>query len=130
MKIRKIYFALLIVTCLKTQDISWNPNGLPIRQGVHIEWQRTVCPGEPGSIIFVWSDTRFGSRNVFAQKVDSTGSLLWGAGGSAVTNLSGRQEDPVAITDGEGGAFISWVDYRFDEAVSYTHLTLPTKRIV
>ena len=115
MKIRKIYFALLIITCLKTQDISWNPNGLPIRQGVHIEWQRTVCPGEPGSIIFVWSDTRFGSRNVFAQKVDSSGSLLWGAGGSAVTNLPGRQEDPVAITDGEGGAFISWVDYRFDE---------------
>ena len=87
MKIRKNYFALLIISCLKTQDMSWDPNGLPIRQGVHIEWQRTVCPGEPGSIIFVWSDTRFGSRNVFAQKVDSTGSLLWCAGGSAVTNL-------------------------------------------
>ena len=30
----------------------------PIRQGVHIEWYRTVCPGGNGSAIFVWSDTR------------------------------------------------------------------------
>ena len=70
---RKIYLALMIVTFLNAQDMFWEPNGFPIRQGVHIEWQRTLCPGEPGSIIFVWSDTRYGSRNVFAQKV----SLLW-----------------------------------------------------
>jgi len=31
---REIYLAFLIVTCLKTQDISWDLNGLPIRQGV------------------------------------------------------------------------------------------------
>jgi len=97
------------------QEMIWQENGIPIRQGVHIEWQRTLCPGEPGNMIFVWSDTRYGSRNIFAQKVDSTGSLLWGTGGAAVTNLPGRQEDPVAITDGDGGAFIAWVDYRFDE---------------
>ena len=41
----------------------------PIRQGVHIEWYRTVCPGDDGSAIFVWSDTRFGMRNVFAHKI-------------------------------------------------------------
>ena len=69
MKIRKIYFALLIVTCLKTQDISWKPNGLPIRQGVHNDWKTTECTGEPGSINIVWSDTRFGRRKEFPQKV-------------------------------------------------------------
>ena len=47
---RKIYLALMIATILKAQDMSWDSNGLPIRQGVHIEWQRTVCPGEPGSM--------------------------------------------------------------------------------
>ena len=69
--------AFMIFILLKAQDMSWDPNGLPIRQGVHIEWQRTVCPGEPGSMIFVWSDTRYGSRNVFAQKVDSSGSVSY-----------------------------------------------------
>ena len=113
MRINFIFFIFL--SFVIGQDMVWQNNGIPIRQGVHIDWQRTVCPGESGSMIFVWSDTRYGSRNVFAQKVDSSGVLLWGSQGSAVTNLPGRQEDPVAITDGDGGAFIAWVDYRFDD---------------
>tara|TARA_Y100000994_G_scaffold78933_1_gene65122 strand:+ start:10012 stop:13035 length:3024 start_codon:yes stop_codon:yes gene_type:complete len=112
---RIIFLFFIFLSFVIGQDMVWQNNGIPIRQGVHIEWQRTVCPGESGSMIFVWSDTRYGSRNVFAQKVDSSGVLLWGSQGSAVTNLPGRQEDPVAITDGDGGAFIAWVDYRFDD---------------
>jgi hypothetical protein len=112
----KIFYILFIIPSLMIgQEMLWQENGIPIRQGVHIEWQRTLCSGEPGNMIFVWSDTRYGSRNVFAQKIDSTGALLWGSEGTPVTNLPGRQEDPVAITDGNGGAFIAWVDYRFDD---------------
>ncbi|GIS71885.1 MAG: hypothetical protein CM1200mP10_14620 [Candidatus Neomarinimicrobiota bacterium] len=68
---RKIYLALIFFFFFKSARYLWDTNGLPIRQGVHIEWQRTVCPGDPGSMFFVWSDTRYGSRNVFAQKVVS-----------------------------------------------------------
>ena len=89
---RFFYILFIILSSIGGQEMIWQENGIPIRQGVHIEWQRTLCPGEPGNLIFVWSDTRYGSRNVFAQKVDSTGALLWGTGGSAVTNLPGRQK--------------------------------------
>ena len=112
---KKFVLIVMILTIVFAQETLWEANGVPIRQGVHIEWQRTVCPGDNGSAIFVWSDTRNGSRNVFAQKVNSNGSFLWGADGAAVTDLPGRQEDPVAITDGSGGAYIAWVDYRFEE---------------
>jgi len=88
----------------------------PIRQGVHIEWYRTVCPGNDGAAIFVWSDTRYGMRNVFAHKIDKNGNFVWGESGAVITDLPGRQEDPVAIEDGSGGAFIAWVDYRFDDS--------------
>ena len=70
---------------------------------------------ERGFFVF---DTRFGMRNIFAHKIDQDGNLLWGSNGSVVTNLPGRQEDPVAITDGSGGAF-AWVDYRFDAQVIF-----------
>ncbi|MEL1225686.1 MAG: hypothetical protein VW963_03000, partial [Candidatus Neomarinimicrobiota bacterium] len=101
--------SLLFSTGFDTQD------GAPIRQGVHIEWYRTVAPGSNGEAVFVWSDTRYGMRNIFAHKIDQNGQLLWGEQGAVVTDLPGRQEDPVAITDGSGGVFIAWVDYRFDE---------------
>ena len=61
----------------------------PIRQGVHIEWYRTVCPGGDGSAIFVWSDTRYGMRNVFAHKVDKDGNYVWGESGSRYYRSSG-----------------------------------------
>ena len=99
-------------------------DGAPIRQGVHIEWYRTVSPGNSGEAIFVWSDTRYGMRNIFAHKINQDGELLWGESGAVVTDLPGRQEDPVSITDGNGGVFIAWVDYRFDEQgdIFFQHL--------
>ncbi|MFL2982855.1 MAG: T9SS type A sorting domain-containing protein [Candidatus Neomarinimicrobiota bacterium] len=108
----------LLSTGFDTED------GAPIRQGVHVEWYRTVVPGNAGEAIFVWSDTRYGMRNIFAHKIDQDGQLLWGDNGAVVTNLPGRQEDPVAITDGLGGMFVAWVDYRFDEQgdIFFQHL--------
>ena len=110
----KFYIYLIfILTSIVRADINM---ATPIRQGVHVEWYRTVCPGSDGAAIFVWSDTRYGMRNVFAHKIDKSGDFVWGESGTAITDLPGRQEDPVAIEDGSGGAFIAWVDYRFDDS--------------
>ena len=111
----KMRLLVILVLSMQLFASDFNSNdGAPIRQGVHIEWYRTISPGYNGEGIFVWSDTRFGMRNIFAHKIDQDGNLLWGDNGAVITNLPGRQEDPVAITDGAGGAFIAWVDYRFD----------------
>ena len=111
---KKLILFVTVLTNSFAQDFT-SPTGAALRQGVHVEWFRTVCSGGDGSAIFVWSDTRFGMRNVFAHKVDQDGNFLWGETGAVITDLPGRQEDPVAIEDGDGGAFISWVDYRYDE---------------
>ena len=111
---KKLILIVTVLTASFAQDFT-SPTGAALRQGVHVEWFRTVCPGGDGSAIFVWSDTRFGMRNVFAHKVDQNGNFLWGETGAVITDLPGRQEDPVAVEDGDGGAFIAWVDYRYDE---------------
>ena len=110
---KKVIIPALFISSLFASGFD-SEDGAPIRQGVHIEWYRTIAPGYSGEAIFVWSDTRFGMRNIFAHKVNQEGDLLWGATGAVVTDLPGRQEDPVAIADGDGGVFIGWVDYRFD----------------
>ncbi len=102
----------MILSSILLGQIHWQENGIALRQGMHIEWQRTTTSSEPGTVIIVWSDVRNGIRDVYAQKIDTSGTLLWGMDGLAVTTSPGRQEDPVAITDGDGGAFIAWVDYR------------------
>ncbi len=109
-KYKFIYF-FIILTFINAQ-FDWIDNGAPIRQGQHIEWQRTADSGGSGEVIFAWSDTRESIRDVYAQKVDAEGNILWGEQGIPVAKAYGRQEDPLLVSDGQGGAFIIWIDYR------------------
>jgi len=107
----KFKFILLIVA-ISYADFDWQDNGLPVRQGNHVEWLRTGDVGENGEMIFAWSDTRYGGRDIYAQKIDSNGQILWNPGGVLIVDAPGRQEDPILISDNNGGAYIMWKDYR------------------
>ncbi|MCB1047360.1 MAG: T9SS type A sorting domain-containing protein [Calditrichaeota bacterium] len=100
-------------------------NGTAVRQGYHIEWQRSAEIGANGEMIISWSDTRFGMRDLFAQKVDASqpgAPAVWstddpdhGIVDALIVNDDViRQEDPVLITNGAGGAWVSWIDFRND----------------
>ena len=106
------FFFLCLIFNLVLAQFDWIDDGAPIRQGQHIEWQRTAGSGDTGEIIFGWSDTRTSMRDVYVQKIDSEGNRLWGEKGIAVTTAYGRQEDPLLVGDDSGGAFIIWIDYR------------------
>ena len=93
-------------------QFDWIDDGAPIRQGQHIEWQRTAGDGLDGEVIFAWSDTRDSMRDVYVQKFDINGNKMWGENGIAVTTAYGRQEDPLLVGDDQGGAFVIWIDYR------------------
>jgi len=111
---KRIFGLLLITGFIFAQDFDWEDQGIPVRQGIHIEWQRTGDIGDDGEMIFCWSDTRFGNRDIFIQKVDASGNKLWAEYGSPVVIADARQEDPIVIADGSGGAFVMWIDYRFE----------------
>ena len=104
----------LIFSIAFSQQFSWTDNGLALRQGVHIEWQKTGDIGNNNEMIFAWSDTRTSDREIYAQKFNSFGQKLWGDDGVLVVTYDGRQEDPILIHDGNGGAYVIWRDYRVE----------------
>jgi hypothetical protein len=108
----KILITFLVFTSTLLSQFNWQDDGLPIRQGVHIEWQRTGDVTSDGMMIIAWSDTRNSIRDIYAQKIDSNGNFLWGEDGAIVVDVDGRQEDPLLVSDDNGGAFIIWRDYR------------------
>ena len=109
--VSRVVFVFLLISTVFSQ-FDWIDGDFPIRQGQHIEWQRTAGYGDSGEIIFAWSDTRDSMRDVYVQKIDSQGNKLWGEKGIAVTTAYGRQEDPLLVGDDNGGAFIIWIDYK------------------
>lgn len=106
-----ILFSVTLIWC----QLEWG-SSLPVRQGVNIEWSRASEPMSDGSVVFVWSDTRNGDRDLWAQKVDAAGNLLWGDDSKLVNGQINRQEDPVVIGAGNGNVIIAWVDFRYEDA--------------
>jgi hypothetical protein len=72
-------------------------------------------------VIIAWIDYRIGGglSNVYVQRITSDGTLAWDTNGIAITSTgklpySGGSSAyfPSIATDGNGGAFIGWIDTR------------------
>jgi Secretion system C-terminal sorting domain len=67
-----------------------------------------------GAYIF-WDDARISSSDleVYAQRVNNTGSVLWASNGVPVANKSGsNQRAPSGVEDGSGRILLVWQDGR------------------
>jgi len=69
-----------------------------------------VSDGEGGAII-VWQDKRGSYDNVYAQRIDSSGIPLWTANGIIISDVQNSRQ-PKLVSDGNGGAIITWFDFR------------------
>lgn len=69
-----------------------------------------IAPDGANGAILTWADQLgFGIQ---AQRVDSTGTFLWGASPLNVCAASGSQSLPEVVVDAQGGAVIGWQDRR------------------
>jgi hypothetical protein len=74
------------------------------------QYPQIVADGSGGAVI-VWEDQRSGDIDIYAQRIDASGTALWTAGGVAICALSGAQEKPHIAAD-PFYLFIAWQDYR------------------
>ena len=64
-----------------------------------------------GGAIIVWEDNRSNTNmDIYAQHVNSSGHPLWNLNGIAICNDSDNSRNPTLVSDGNGGAIISWED--------------------
>ncbi len=124
-----ILLVLLISLSLSLTANEW-PNAVPIRQGVNIEWYRTGTDTPDGGAIYVWSDTKLGARDLYAQKVDANGNMVWGEP-LLVDGKPDRQEDPVITKTTDGNYIIAWIDFYDDlDGNVYAQKVSPTGQLL
>lgn len=89
----------------------WTTNGIPICTELGIQKSNNITYGGiDGSSIITWEDGRAGNYDIYAQKIDSSGNILWGINGLLVCNRSTNQKNPKIVSDNAGGAIIVWED--------------------
>lgn len=93
--------------------VLWTPGGVPVCTATDDQDGPVLTTDGGGGAIIAWRDMRGGSnRDIYAQRVNSSGSVVWTANGVAVSSTTGDQTSPVIVSDETGGAILAWEDSR------------------
>ncbi|MFX1452538.1 MAG: hypothetical protein ACFFCM_17000, partial [Promethearchaeota archaeon] len=88
-------------------NIQWTLNGVVICNASDNRWVPQICSDGAGGAIITWEDSRTGSRDIYAQRINSAGNVQWTLNGTVISNASSSQTDPQICSDGAGGAIIT-----------------------
>jgi len=105
-----------------TGTVQWALNGVPICAVVFDQNTISMIIDGTGGAILTWQDYRSnnGFADVYAQRVNNLGAMLWVANGVSVCNQAAEQNGPSVVNDGAGGAFVTWSDNRAGNYDIYT----------
>jgi PKD-like domain/Secretion system C-terminal sorting domain len=92
----------------------WTANGLLLCNAVASQYQLTITTDGLGGAIFAWTDNRAGlfNNDIYAQRINGAGSLLWATNGAVVCSDILNQSFPRIDADGSNGVFLTWRDER------------------
>ncbi len=102
--------------------VQWTNNGVPVCVVVFEQDTIAMISDGLGGAILTWQDYRSnnGFADIYAQRVNSSGAMLWTANGVTINNQAAAQRGPKLVSDGSGGAFITWYDNRAGNYDIYT----------
>jgi len=95
-------------------DPAWPVNGRALCTAPNNNqlWPSIVPDGAGGAIVS-WADNRSGTNwGIYAQHVNAAGVPQWTTDGVALCTHRSDQAGPSIVSDGAGGAIVTWDDYR------------------
>jgi FlgD Ig-like domain len=87
--------------------------GIAISTGSTNEGSPSIMPYGGGGAIIAWIDSRNGSFDIYAARLSNSAVVL-DPGGIGICQEGSDQYYPACVSDGAGGAIISWMDARND----------------
>lgn len=108
------YFDIYAQRINAAGSVVWTTNGIPICTSPNIQNNPKLDRNGFGGAIITWQDKRSNiDYDIYAQNINSAGTLLWAIDGVVVCNAPNTQNNPRIEPDGFGGAIIAWADKRF-----------------
>jgi hypothetical protein len=91
---------------------NWVQDGVAICTATGGQGLPTITSDGAGGAIVTWYDGRNGNWDIHAQRVNASGAVQWTANGVALCTATGNQYVSESISDGAGGAIVTWTDNR------------------
>jgi hypothetical protein len=93
-------------------EVLWTDNGVPLCAEAGSQGTPIIVSDGAGGAIVAWYDQRGSDQDIYAQRVDPDGMPLWAEGGVGLCTAIYEQNLSSIISDGSGGAIVTWSDYR------------------
>jgi len=93
-------------------DTMWTINGRSICTASGIQQEPQICSDGAGGAIIVWEDWRGVQHDIYGQRINSVGNIIWTANGTPICTKAYNQDKPQICSDNAGGAIITWRDFR------------------
>jgi hypothetical protein len=108
-----IYAQRVIASGVRT----WGAYGVALCTATGSQSNPKITTDGAGGAIVAWTDSRnvypgIYNNDIYAQRVNATGALQWGAGGAPLCTVMGDQLNPAIAPAGVGGAIVAWEDGR------------------
>ncbi len=96
----------------------WTAGGVPVCTAIMNQKNPRLVSDAVGGAYIAWQDKRNGvDYDIYAQHLNASGTPLWAADGIAICSVIDKQTDPKIVSDGLGGAIVTWQDKRL--GISY-----------
>jgi hypothetical protein len=107
--------------------VQWQADGIAVNAESNEQSAPQIARDESGGAVIVWQDFRFSNYDIYSQRIDRSGNLLWTSDGARVNSIShslgkesltdnsvggSDQIEPRVVSDDSGGAIVMWRDYR------------------
>lgn len=90
----------------------WTANGVAICTAANGQDAISMAPDGAGGAVLAWEDQRTGGFDIYAQRINAAGTVLWTGNGVPLCQATGTQGIPSLVPDGSGGAVVAWQDQR------------------
>ena len=96
----------------KNGTVLWTTDGVGVCTYAGYQAQIQIAPDGAGGAVFVFYDYRTGDGDIYCQRIDAGGNLLWDSDGVVICDATGTQSIPMITSDGAGGGIMCWNDQR------------------
>jgi hypothetical protein len=91
-------------------QVQWTANGTALCTSSEYQYNPVIAPDGTGGAVIAWEG--YTGYDIYAQRIQGNGNVLWSANGVAICTHSSTQRMPRIVPDDFNGAVIAWEDNR------------------
>lgn len=90
-------------------ELLWQEGGVPVCTLPVMQLGLNMEADNDGGAFIIWGDSRNPSKDLYAQRISSTGAPLWTLNGIPIANAEGDEIQNTMLPDGQGGMILAYV---------------------